>query len=85
MAQHQWRPTSWCNKMRSYFEPNFLPTTWTDPSVLYVNEIAISLINRLKDWYTFISPIELIDNYERIIQPYDPSRPIEDLFEQMED
>jgi hypothetical protein len=39
----------------------------------------------LKDCYAFISPIELVENYERMRQPYDPSRPIEDPFKKMQD
>jgi hypothetical protein len=34
---------------------------------------------------SFISPIDLVANYEWMCQTYDPSRPIEDLFRQMQD
>jgi hypothetical protein len=53
--------------------------------VRYANETALTLITHLKECYAFISPIELVANYERMCQIYDPSRPIEDLFTQMRD
>jgi hypothetical protein len=56
---------------------------WADPIYRYTNETAILLITHLKECYAFISHIELVEKYERMCQPYDPSRPIEDLFKQM--
>jgi hypothetical protein len=55
-----------------------------DPIICNVKETSISLLTHLKDCYAFISPIELIDSYESMIQPYDPSCPIEDLFKHMQ-
>ena len=56
-----------------------------DPIVRYANETAISLITHLKDCYAFISPIELVENHDRMSVAYDPSRPIEDLYKQIQD
>jgi hypothetical protein len=53
--------------------------------VRYANETVLTRITHLKDCYAFISPIDLVANYERMYQTYDPSRPIEDLFKQMQD
>jgi hypothetical protein len=56
-----------------------------DPIVRYANKMAISLITHLKECYAFIPPIELVADYERMCQPYDPIRPIKDLFKQIQD
>jgi hypothetical protein len=66
------------------FDDKFLVAR-VDPIVRYANETAILLITHLKECYAFILPIELVANYERMCQPYDPSRLIEDLFKQMQD
>jgi hypothetical protein len=66
------------------FDDKFM-SAQADPIIRYANETTISLITQLKEWYAFISPIELVDNYEQTIPPYDPSRPIEDLYKQMQD
>jgi hypothetical protein len=50
-----------------------------DPVVRYANETAISLITHLKECYAFISPIELVDNYERMCQNMTPSAPSRDF------
>jgi hypothetical protein len=73
-----------CKSIRDAFDDKFL-TARADPVVRYAKQTAISLITHLKECYAFISPIELVSNYERMSHTYDPSRPIEDLFKQMQD
>jgi hypothetical protein len=73
-----------CKSILDAFDDKFLAAR-ADLVVRYANETAISLITHLKDCYAFISPIELVANYERMCQTYDPSRPIEDLFREMQD
>jgi hypothetical protein len=73
-----------CKSILDAFDDKFLAAP-ADPVVRYANEIAISLITNLKYCYAFISPIELVSNYERMCQTYDPSHTIEDLFKQMQD
>jgi hypothetical protein len=73
-----------CKSILDAFDDKFLAAR-ADPVVRYANETALTLITHLKEWYAFISPIELVANYERMCQTYDPSRPIEDLFKHMQD
>jgi hypothetical protein len=73
-----------CKSILGAFDDKFLATR-ADPVVRYANKTAISPVTHLKDCYAFISPIELVANYERMCQTYDPSLPIEDLFKQMQD
>jgi hypothetical protein len=73
-----------CKAILDAFDEKFLAAR-AGPIVRYANETAISLIAHLKECYAFISPIELVANYERMCQTYDPSRPIEDLFKHMQD
>jgi hypothetical protein len=73
-----------CKSIIDTFDEKFL-TARADPVVRYANETSISLITHLKESYAFIAPIELVANYERMCQPYDPSHPIEDLFKKMQD
>jgi hypothetical protein len=73
-----------CKSILDAFDNKFLAAR-ADPVVKYANETDISLITHLKYCYAFISPIELVDNCERMCQTYDPIRPIEDFFRQMQD
>jgi hypothetical protein len=73
-----------CKSILDAFDDKFLAAR-ADPVVRYANETALTLITHLKECYAFISPIDLVANYERMCQTYDPSRPIEDLFKQMQD
>jgi hypothetical protein len=73
-----------CKSVLDAFDDKFLAAR-ADPVVRYANETALTLITHLKECYALISPIELVANYERMCQTYDPSRPIEDLFKQMKD
>jgi hypothetical protein len=59
--------------------------TRVDPIVRHANETVISIVTQLKECYSFISKIQLVDNYEWMVLPYVPSHPIKDLFEQMQD
>jgi hypothetical protein len=73
-----------CKSILDAFDDKFIAAR-SDSVVRYANKTAISLITHFKDCYAFISPIELVANYERMCQTYDPSRTIEDLFRQMQD
>jgi hypothetical protein len=73
-----------CKAILDAFDYKFIAAR-ADPIVRYANEMAILLITHLKEFYAFISPIELVANYERMCQTYDPSRPMEDLFKQIQD
>jgi hypothetical protein len=73
-----------CKAILDAFDDKFLAAR-ADLIVRYANETAILLITHLKECYAFMSPIELVAIYERMCQSYDPSRPIEDLFKQMQD
>jgi hypothetical protein len=73
-----------CKAILDAFDDKLLAAR-ADPIDRYANEMAISLITNLKECYEFLSPIELVANYERMCQPYDPILPIEDLFKQMQD
>jgi hypothetical protein len=73
-----------CKSILDAFDDKFLAAR-ADAVVRYANETAILLITHLKECYAFISPIERVANYERMCQTYDPIRPIEDLFKQIQD
>jgi hypothetical protein len=73
-----------CKSIVDAFDDKFLAAR-AYPIVRYANETAISLITHLRECYAFISPIELVANYERMCKPYYPSCPIEDFFKQMQD
>jgi hypothetical protein len=64
-----------CKAIIDAFDNKFIAARAV-PVVRYANETAISLITHLKECYAFISPIEIVVNYERMFQSYDPSRPI---------
>jgi hypothetical protein len=72
-----------CKSILDAFDDKFLAAR-ADPVVRYANETATSLITHLKECYAFISPTELVANYERMCQTYGPSLPIEDVFKQMQ-
>jgi hypothetical protein len=52
-----------CKSILDAFDDKFLAAR-ADPVVRYANETAITLITHLKECYAFISPIELVANYE---------------------
>jgi hypothetical protein len=51
----------------------------------YANVATLTILRHLYDTYGNISPTDLIDNDTRMKAPYDPSQPIELLFDQFED
>jgi hypothetical protein len=73
-----------CKCIIKAFDDKFL-SAQVDPRVWYEKVTLISFLSHLKYCYAFISPIELIYNYECMMQSYDPSHPIEDLFKKMPD
>jgi hypothetical protein len=73
-----------CKSILDAFDDKFLAAR-AGPVMRYANETALTLITHLKEYYAFISPIDLMATYQLTCQPYDPSRPIEDLFKQMQD
>jgi hypothetical protein len=56
-----------CKAILDSFDDKVLAAR-ADPVVRYKNETSISLITHLKECYAFISPIELVANYERMCQ-----------------
>jgi hypothetical protein len=51
----------------------------------YANTTTLQILSHLYTTYGNISPTDLIENDERMKKPYDPSQPIECLFDQFED
>jgi hypothetical protein len=51
----------------------------------YANVTTLTILRHLYDTYGNISPTDLIDNDTRMKAPYDPSQPIELLFDQFDD
>jgi hypothetical protein len=49
----------------------------------YANCTSLDLLTHLLTLYATIAPTELTQNYERLNTPYDPSQPIETLFQQI--
>jgi hypothetical protein len=56
-----------------------------DKVVGYANCMSLDLLTHLLTYYDMIAPTELTRNYERLNAPYDPSQPIESLFQQIQD
>jgi hypothetical protein len=57
----------------------------SDEVVGYANCTSLDLLTHLLTLYAMIAPTELTQNYERINMPYDPSQPVETLFQQIQD
>ena len=51
----------------------------------YANVTTLTILRHLYDNYGNISPTDLIDNDNRMKAPYDPTQPIELLFDQFDD
>jgi hypothetical protein len=51
----------------------------------YANYTSLQLLTHLLTYYSLIAPTELTQNYERLNTPYDPNKPIEMLFQQIQD
>jgi hypothetical protein len=49
------------------------------------NCTSLQLLNHLLMYYTMTAPTELTQNYDRLNTPYDPSQPIDNLFQQIQD
>jgi hypothetical protein len=57
----------------------------SDKIVGFTNCTSLQLLTHLLTYYAMIAPTELTHNYERLNTPYDPSLPIETLFQQIQD
>jgi hypothetical protein len=57
----------------------------SDEIVGYANCTSSYILTHLLTYYTMIAPTELTQNYERLNTPYDPTQPIETLFQQIQD
>jgi hypothetical protein len=57
----------------------------SDEIVGYANCTSLQLLTHLLTYYAMIAPTELTHNYERLNTQYDPNRPIETLFQQIQD
>jgi hypothetical protein len=57
----------------------------SDEIVGYTNCTSLQLHSHLLTFYAMIGHMELMQNYERLNTPYDPSQPIENLFQQIQD
>jgi hypothetical protein len=57
----------------------------SDKTVGYANCTSLQLLTHLLAYYAMIAPTELTQNYERLNTPYDPTQPIETLFQQIQD
>jgi hypothetical protein len=66
------------------FEDQFL-NALSDEVVGYVNRASLDLITHLLTYYAMIAPTELTQNCERLNTPYDPNKPIESLFQKIQD
>jgi 6-pyruvoyl-tetrahydropterin synthase len=57
----------------------------SDEIMGYANCTSLQLLTHLLTYYTVIAPTELTQNYECLNNPYDPTIPIEMLFQQIQD
>jgi hypothetical protein len=57
----------------------------SDEIVGYASFTSLQLHTHLLTYYAMIAPTELTQNYERLNTPYDPTQPIETLFQQIQD
>jgi hypothetical protein len=57
----------------------------SDEIVGYANCTSLQLLTHLLTYYAMIAPTELTQSYERLNTPYDPNKPIEMLFQQIQD
>jgi hypothetical protein len=51
----------------------------------YATCTSLQLLTQLLTYYATIAPTELTQNYERLNVPYDPNKPIETLFQKVQD
>jgi hypothetical protein len=66
------------------FEDQFL-NALSEKVVGYANCTSLDILTHLLTYYAMISPTELTQNYEQLNTPYDPTQPIESLFQQIQD
>jgi hypothetical protein len=66
------------------FDDTYL-NTLSDKIVGYANCTSLQPLTHLLKYCAMIAPTELTQNYERLNAPYDPSQPIETLFQQIQD
>jgi hypothetical protein len=66
------------------FEDQFLNAI-SDKVVGYANRTSLYLLTHLLTYYAMIAPTVLTQNYERLNMPYDPSQPIDSLFQKIQD
>jgi hypothetical protein len=66
------------------FEDQLL-NAFSDEVVCYANRASLDPLTHLLTYYAMIAPTELTHNYERLNTPYDPNKPIESLFQQIQD
>jgi hypothetical protein len=57
----------------------------SDEIVGHTNCTSLQFLTHLLTYYAMIAPTELTQNYELLNLPYDPSQPIETLFQQIQD
>jgi hypothetical protein len=57
----------------------------SDEIVGYANCTSLQLHTHLLTYYAMIAPTKLTQNYERLNAPYDPTQPIEMLFQKIQD
>jgi hypothetical protein len=57
----------------------------SDEIIGYANCTSLQLITHLLTYYAMIAPTALTQSYERLNTPYDPNKPIDTLFQQIQD
>jgi hypothetical protein len=57
----------------------------SDKIVGYDTCTSLQILTHLLTFYAMIAPTELTQNYERLNTPYDPTQPIETLFQKIQD
>jgi hypothetical protein len=57
----------------------------SDKIVGYENCTSLQLLTHLLTYYAMMAPTELMQSYERLNNPYDSNKPIETLFQQIQD
>jgi hypothetical protein len=57
----------------------------SDKIVRYANCTSLQLLTHLLTYHATITPIELTQNYKRINTPYDHNKPIDNLFQHIQD
>jgi hypothetical protein len=66
------------------FDDSYL-NALSDKNGGYANCTSLQLLTHLLTYYAMIAPTEFTQNYERLNTPYDPTQPIETLFQKIQD